>query len=133
MQIRWRALFVSEVNAEARWDAWDFVALGFAVVAAVWVFIFKLKTFYDLGYSSDLFVSVQAARSWLEGKPLLEDNCFGNLLVMHTYLLLVPLGFIAKPFGAPGLLFVLAASAGAAYFWATRILRVLGVDRRVAV
>src|SRR5207247_10752566 len=52
---------------------------------------------------------------------------------MHTYFLLLPLGFIAKPFGAPGLLFVLAASVGAAYFWATRILRLLGVDGPVAI
>src|SRR5207237_2201459 len=41
--------------------------------------------------------------------------------------------FIAKPFGAAGLLFVLAASVGAAYFWATRILRLLGVDGGVAI
>jgi Predicted membrane protein (DUF2079) len=133
MQVRWRGLFTSELNAEARWDRWDSVAVGLAVFTAVWVFAFKIKTFYDLGYSSDLFVSVQAARSWLEGKRFLEDNCFGNLLVMHTYLLLVPLGLIAKPFGAPGLLFVLAASVGAAYFWATRILRLLAVDGRVAL
>src|SRR5205823_2876381 len=47
--------------------------------------------------------------------------------------LLLPLGLIAKPFGAPGLLFVLAVSVGAAYFWATRILRLLGVGERAAV
>jgi uncharacterized membrane protein len=47
--------------------------------------------------------------------------------------LLLPLGLIAKPFGAPGLLFVLAASVGVTYFWAARILRLLDVDRRVAV
>ena len=64
---------------------------------------------------------------------MLQDNCFGNILAIHTYFLLLPLGLIAKPFGAPGLLFVLAASVGAAYFWATRILRLLGVDGRVAI
>src|SRR5207248_11353233 len=52
---------------------------------------------------------------------------------VHAYFLLLPLGLIAKPFGAPGLLFVLAASVGVAYFWATRILRLLAVDGRVAV
>src|SRR5437879_706431 len=133
MRLRWRELFTSKVDAAVRWDRWDFVALALAMFIAVWVFALKLKTFYDLGYTSDLFVSVQAARSWLEGRGLLQDNCFGNVLATHTYFLLVPLGFIAKPFGAPGLLFVLAASVGAAYFWATRILRLLGVDGGVAI
>jgi hypothetical protein len=132
MRCRWQELFTSKVDA-VRWDRWDFVALALAMFIAVWVFALKLKTFYDLGYSSDLFTSVQAARSWLEGRGLLHDNCFGNVLAMHTYFLLLPLGLIAKPFGAPGLLFVLAASVGAAYFWATRILRLLGIGGRAAV
>src|SRR5436190_14206367 len=126
-------LFKSKVNAEMHWDRWDFVALGLAVLAVIWVFVLKLKTFYALGYTSDLFVDVQLARSWLEGRGLLHDNCFGNVLVIHTYFLLLPLGLLAKPFGAPGLLFVLAASVGAAYLWATRILRLLGVDGGIAV
>src|SRR5437879_10257411 len=133
MRLCWGALFKSKVNAEVHWDRWDVVALGLALFAVIWVFVFKLKTFYALGYTSDLFVHVQLARSWLEGRGLLQDNCFGNHLAMHTYFLLLPLGFIAKPFGAPGLLFVLSASVGAAYFWATRILRLLGVDGGVAI
>src|SRR5215469_16264633 len=133
MRCRSREMFTSKVNAALRWDRWDFVALGLAVVAVIWVFLFKLKTFYALGYTSDLFAHVQLARSWLEGRGLLQDNCFGNHLAIHTYFLLLPLGFIAKPSGAPGLLFLLAASVGAAYFWATRILRLLGVDGPVAV
>src|SRR6266568_6429241 len=127
MQLRWKEMFTSKVGAEARWDRWDFVALALAVFIAVWVFALKLKTFYDLGYSEDLFVSLQAARSWLEGKGLLRDNSWGNVLTVHTYFLLVPLGLVAKPFGAPGLLFVFSASVGAAYFWTARILRLLGV------
>jgi hypothetical protein len=133
MRLYWRELFKSKVNAEVHWDRWDFMALALAVVAVIWVFLFKLKTFYALGYTSDLFVHVQLARSWLEGRGLLHDNCFGNHLAMHTYFLLLPLGLIAKPLGAPGLLFVLAASVGAAYFWATRILRLLGVDGGFAI
>ena len=133
MRYRWQEMFTSKVDAAVRWDRWDFVALALAMFIAVWVFALKLKTFYNLGYSSDLFTSVQAARSWLEGRGLLQDNCFGNVLVIHTYFLLLPLGLIAKPFGAPGLLFVLAASVGAAYLWATRILRLLGVNGWLAV
>ncbi len=45
----------------------------------------------------------------------------------------VPLGLVAKPFGAPGLLFVLAASVGVAYFWSARVLRLLGVAGPVAL
>src|SRR5882724_2439822 len=131
--VRWREMFTSKLNVTAPWDRWDCVALTLAVFITIWVFALKLKTFYDLGYSGDLFVHVQLARSWLEGRGLLQDNCFGNYLTIHSYLLLLPLGLIAKPFGAPGLLFVLAASVGAAYFWATRILRLLGVDGRIAI
>jgi hypothetical protein len=133
MRFQWRELFTSKVETAAPWDRWDFVALALAVLTVVWVFALKLKTFYGLGYSGDLFESVQAARSWLEGRGLLQDNCVGNLLAIHTYFLFLPLGLIAKPFGAPGLLFVLAVSVGAAYFWSTRILRLLGVDGRVAI
>ena len=132
MQFCWREFFSSKVGAKTRWDRWDFIALALAVSIGVWVFALKLKTFYDLGYSDDLFLSIQAARSWLEGKGVLQDNWSGNLLAVHTHFLLLPLGLVAKPFGAPGLLFVLAASVGATYFWATRILRLLGVGGLLA-
>jgi uncharacterized membrane protein len=133
MRLRWRELFSSKIGAAARWDRWDYIALGLAVLATLWVFALKLKTFYDLCYSGDLFVSLQTARSWLEGKGLLRDNCWGNVLAIHTYFLLLPLGLVAKPFGAPGLLFVLSASVGAVYFWAARVLRLLGVAGSIAV
>ena len=110
MRFHWREMFTSNVGAAARWDRWDFIALAIAVFTAVWVFALKLKRFYDLDYSSDLILETQLARSWLEGRGLLQDNWFGNFLTIHTYFLLVPLGLVAKPFGAPGLLFVLAAS-----------------------
>ena len=133
MRLRWRQMLTSNVQTAAGWDRWDLVALVLAVFTALWVFALKLKTFYDLGYTSDLFMQVQDARSWLEGRGLLQDNFSGNVLATHTHFLLVPLGLIAKPFGAPGLLFVLAAFVGATYFWATRILRLLGVNGRVAL
>src|SRR6266481_7917494 len=132
MSRRWREVFASKVGAAARWDCWDFIALAIALFTAAWVFALKLKTFYDLGYSGDLFINTQLARSWLEGRGLLQDNWFGNFLTIHTYFLLVPLGLIAKPFGAPGLLFVLAAFVGATYFLAARVLRLLGVAGPVA-
>jgi hypothetical protein len=128
----WREMFTSKVDAASRWDRWDFVVLAIALFIFIWVLTLKLKTFYGLGYSGDLFVNVQLARSWLEGRGFLQDNCYGNYLAIHSCFLILPLGLIAKPFGAPGLLFILAASVGATYFWATRILRLLGVDGRVA-
>jgi uncharacterized membrane protein len=133
MRVRWRELFSSKIAEARRWDRWDWFALALAVSVVLCVFALKLKTFYDLGYSEDLFASLQAARSWLEGKGLLRDNWAGNVLAVHTYFLLLPLGLVAKPFGAPGLLFVLAASVGVTYFWATRILRLLGVAGPFAV
>ena len=133
MRLRWRDLFSSKIGAATRWDRWDYIALVLAVFATGWVFALKVKTFYDLGYSGDLFVSLQAARSWLEGRGLLRDNCWGNILPIHTYFLLLPLGLAAKPFGAPGLLFVLSASVGTTYFWAVRILRLLGVAALLAL
>ncbi len=127
-------MFTSNVVTPAlQWDRWDLIALVLAVVIMLFVFALKLKTFYNLGYSGDLFVSVQAARSWLEARGVLQDNCFGNVLAIHTYFLLLPLGLLAKPFGAPGLLFALAVAVAAAYFWAVRILRLLGVEARIAL
>ena len=133
MRVRWPELFRSKVEAQVRWDRWEFIALGFSLLIAGWVFALKLKTFYDLGYTSDLFLSVQLARSWLEGQGLLTSNCFAGMLALHTYFLLLPLGFIAKPFGAPSLLLILAVSVGATYFWVERVLRLLGVAGPFAV
>src|ERR1700722_2716882 len=77
------------------WDRWDRTALGVAGALGVWVFSVKLKAFLDLCFTSDLFVSVQLARSWLDGR-LLVDNCFGHHLEIHTYFFLLPLGLLAK-------------------------------------
>ena len=57
MQRRWKELFRSRVNARLPWDRWDFVALVVACLIVICVFALKLRTFYDLGYSGDLFVT----------------------------------------------------------------------------
>ncbi|HMF39664.1 MAG TPA: DUF2079 domain-containing protein [Polyangia bacterium] len=127
-----RAPWTSAPIGEARpWDRWDRKALIAATAIAVWVFAVKLKAFLDLCYTSDLFTQTQEARSWLEGR-FLYDNYYGRQLGIHTYLLLSALGVLVKPFGAPGLFVAAAASAGASTFLAHRILRLLGVDGRVA-
>jgi hypothetical protein len=100
------------------------VALGLTV--AVVVFAFKMKAFLALAYTSDLFEHVQFARSWMEGR-LLEGHSHGRVLSIHTYFFLLPLGLLARPLGAPGLLLALAVASGLACVLAARILRVLQV------
>ena len=79
-------MFTSKLRRGGAWDRWDFVALALGVFTAVWVFALKLKTFYDLGYSGDLFVETQLARSWLEGRGVASGQlvwelpCYSHLL-----------------------------------------------------
>lgn len=87
-----------------------------------------MKVFLDLGYSLDLILHTQIASSWLWHRPLFYENFFGaSHLNYHTYLLLLPLGLLAFPFGAPGLLCVLSLSVGFSFFMAVKILRCLAV------
>ena len=83
-RIRWSELFRSKIDAHVGWSRWDLVSLFISCLIVGWVFAIKLQAFHQLSYSGDLFLSVQAARSWLEGKGLLQDNCFGNVLVPTT-------------------------------------------------
>jgi hypothetical protein len=123
---------IAPVDRAAPWDGWDRRALIAATAIAAWVFACKLKSFFDLGFTSDLFVQTQLARGWLEGR-FLTDNCYGPHLGIHTYFFLNVLGLLAKPLGAPGLLLALAAAVGACVLLAHRILRLLGVDGRLAL
>jgi hypothetical protein len=81
MRFHWRELFTSKLNKTGPWDRWDFVALALAVFITVWLFTLKLKTFYDLGYSCDLFVDVQLARTWLG-----DEACFRTTVLETTLL-----------------------------------------------
>jgi hypothetical protein len=123
---------IGAVGSAQRWDYWDRLAAIVASVIAAWVFACKLKAFFDLSYTSDLFGQTQLARSWLEGR-FLYDNCYGPHLGIHTYLFLPVLGLLAKPLGAPGVLVALALAIGGCIFLAHRILRLLGVDGRYAL
>lgn len=108
-------------------DGRDRIALLAALVIAAAVFIYKMRAFLGLNYSLDLFLHTQIARSWLEGRPFAE-NFTGYHLSQHTYFLLLPLGLLVKPFGAPGLLFVLSLAAGGSCHLAFRLLRLYGVS-----
>src|SRR5215472_6035380 len=124
-------LFTSRIEIAAPWDRWDRLSLVFALAMTALVFAFKMKTFLWLAYTSDLFNNVQLARAWMEGR-ILEDNCYGHHLSIHTFFFLLPLGLLARPLGAPGLLLAVALSAGASCLLSCRILRLLGVAGPVA-
>jgi len=80
-------MFTSKVDTAARWDRCDFVALGLAVLTAVWVFALKLKTFYDLGYSGDLFVNVQLAEVGLRDEASFRTTVLGtSWLIIAAFL-----------------------------------------------
>ncbi|HVT73219.1 MAG TPA: hypothetical protein VHD61_08790 [Lacunisphaera sp.] len=100
--------------------------LGVAAVLAAWVWAFHLRRFVGLGTTSDLYVGVQLATSWLDGR-FLQDNFFGNFLAVHTSFFSLALGLLAYPFGAPGLLAGLGLAATASLVALVRILRQLGV------
>jgi predicted membrane protein DUF2079 len=104
----------------------DLAAVLGGLLLGAWIFWYKMKAYRQLCYTSDLFVSVQLATTWLDGR-FLEDNAFGNSLSIHSYLFTPVLGILAGPFGAPGLLLALALAVGFACVLSARILRVLGV------
>ena len=91
-----------------------------------WLLAYKLQCYYALDYTSDIFVFVQLATSWLKGR-FLFDNYYGDHRSIHTYFLAPLLALFVKPFGAPGLLIALAAAFSAGFAAAARILRLAGV------
>jgi len=104
----------------------------FAAAVGAWIFAFKMRAFLGLATTSDLYSFVQMSTSWLHGQWL-HDNCYGNALAFHTYLLAPLLGIVAYPFGAPGLLFVAALAAALSVIALVEILRLLGAPFRAAL
>ncbi|HVT73220.1 MAG TPA: DUF2079 domain-containing protein [Lacunisphaera sp.] len=104
---------------------------GAALVAGGWIFAFNLRRFLGLGTTSDLYVNLQLATSWLHGR-FLHDEFFGNYLSVHGYFLNPLLALFAWPFGAPGLLLTIGLAAAAGLAAMAAILRTLGVPARVA-
>ena len=83
-------MFKSNVTVAAPWDCWDFVALALAVFTAVWVFALKLKTFYDLGYSGDLFAVTQLLEAGSRG------GVYSTTTALVTILLFTPTFFFSR-------------------------------------
>lgn len=109
---------------------WRERGVTWLVGAAVggWILAFKLRAYFGLGTTSDMYIVSQLATSWLDGRYL-QDNYFGNQLATHTFLSAPMLGLLVKPFGPPGLFGVLAVSAAAGLVGLERLLRALGVSR----
>jgi uncharacterized membrane protein len=108
------------------------VPLVVAAVVAGWIFLAKLKAFNNLGTTSDIFVHYQLATNWLRGR-FLDENCFGQNLSMHTYLVDPLLAIFALPFGVPGLILADAVAAGVAVLAAVAILRHFSVPDSLAI
>jgi hypothetical protein len=92
----------------------------YALLSLLWVgswFGLKYMHFYALEYLGDLFSSLTASRSWLQGHPFLYDFRFGHSLRYHTFLLTALLGPVTLWLGAKGLFLVHAVLLWAVPLW----------------
>lgn len=76
-----------------------FASLGMLI----WYFAAKLTIFEKLGYQSDLYTHLEICRGWLQGRPIMHENCYGYHSQFHNYFFDLLMGFIVKPFGVYGL------------------------------
>lgn len=87
------------MNAYAKQNL--FFGLGF--LAALGMFMFKIKL-YDLpDYQADLFGILQLSRDYVLGKPLLYENAYGDNSGIHNYYLMPLLAPFTLLFGGKGL------------------------------
>ena len=97
-----------------------------------WVLIYKVECFIGLETTSDMYIFIQLATSWFRGE-FLQDNCFGNQLATHTFLLSPLVGLAVRPYGAYGLFVLLSAAAAAGFVACVKILRLLRVPSHAAL
>ena len=91
-----------------------------------------MQCFLGLATTSDMYVFVQLATSWLSGR-FLHDNYFGHVLSTHTFLFCPILGILAYPLGAVGLLLALGMAAAFSVIALVKILRLFAVPASVAL
>lgn len=103
-----------------------------AGLVGAWIFTFLMRRYLGLGATYDLFVNVQLATSWIEGR-FLQDSFFGNYLAVHTYFLSPLLAIFAWPLGAPGLLLAAGLAVAMGVVGMVKILRLFGVPVRPAL
>lgn len=96
------------------------------MLLAAWMLVFKLRAYYGLAYTSDLFQFAQLATTWLDGR-FLQDNCYGDHLSSHTYFFVPLLALFVVPLGVPGLLVALSLAYGAGFAGLVSILRLQAI------
>lgn len=74
-----------------------------ALAALVWFFAAKITLFNKLAYQSDLFSHIQISRSWLEGRPAMFENNYGNHATYHNYFFNLLIGPFVLWWGAYGI------------------------------
>lgn len=80
------------------------LAIFFAVLGIfTWYFIAKLALFDKLFYQSDLYTHLEIARGWLQGRPLMHENCYGYHNKLHNYFFDLLMGPFAKQWGVYGI------------------------------
>jgi len=134
MRLReWLAVMFASPEVTGRTRRRDLlITMAFAAAVGGWLFAYKLKSYYGLATTSDLFETEQLATSWLHGR-FLVDNCFGHILAIHTYLFTPVLAVLALPFGAPGLLAAAGLAMAAGLVATVKILRLFSVPFGVAL
>jgi hypothetical protein len=76
-----------------------FAALGILV----WYFAAKLQIFDKLGYQSDLYTHLEISRGWLQGRPIMHENCYGYHHKLHNYFFDLFMGALTVRWGVYGL------------------------------
>jgi len=71
-------------------------------VAVLWL-VMKAVLFSHWVYTSDLFSLLQMSYSWMDGKPVLWENCFGQHARIHSYYAVLLFGPLTRFLGAYGL------------------------------
>ena len=102
------------------------IVLGGAAVVGGWILVYKLRSFYWLTTTSDLYDFGELSTSWLKGHYM-EENCFGQMLSFHAFINTPLLAIFVVPMGAMGLMVATAVAAFAGYVAMCQIMRHLGV------
>ena len=97
-----------------------------ALVVGCWILAYKLRSFYWLTTTSDLYDFAELSTSWLKGHYM-QENCFGDMLSFHAFLNTPLLAVFSVPMGAMGLMVATAVASFAGCVAMCRILARLGV------
>ncbi len=82
---------------------WAVAIVGFGLAILFWFFAAKVALFNKHTYQSDLFSHIQTSRSWLQGRPAMFENNYGNHAQYHNYFFNLLLGPLVLWWGAYGL------------------------------